>query len=69
MKPIGPIFGKTKPWEWTKDTEKLKKLQTICENTNYKQFAKTQIIEICSKYTERINKVIWAAFENHLDLF
>ena len=32
-----PVFGYTKPWKRTKDTEKFKK--------NYKQFAKTQIIE------------------------
>ena len=30
MKPIGSVFGKTKPWERTKDVEKLKK------NTNNK---------------------------------
>ena len=28
----GPVFGQTKPWKRTKDTEKS---QTICENTNY----------------------------------
>ena len=35
LKAMGPVFGQTKPWKRTKDAEKLKKLQTICENTNY----------------------------------
>ena len=35
MKPMGPVFGNGKPKEPTKVAEKLRKLQTVCENKNY----------------------------------
>ena len=39
MKSKGPDFGQTKPWEWTKEAETLKKLRSAVnkhsENTNY----------------------------------
>ena len=37
MKPIGPVFGQNKSSEWTKDAEKLKKIE---QTTN---IAKIQI--------------------------
>ena len=35
MKPMGLVFVESKPKERTKDAEKLKILQTNCENANY----------------------------------